>query len=423
LVIAEGEDNESGLDRNAAAVVRVLADQNIEPHAPEERAQRFAALSARVHVWRERAARARKRRRMLAVVGCLALVAGGAGLALRAGIGSGRATDQPLTYSLDGAPPVPGGYIEPAASTAAQTLSFSDGTQIKVAPASRARVVETTRQGGRVALEDGHAHVNVIHRPGAQWVFEAGPFLIHVRGTTFSFAWSGRDSRFEVQMEAGVVSVTGPVSGGEIVLRGGQKLAIDLRDRRPAATDASLAPPPPATPPVGSPAAAQPRVVRGGSAWAPERWAGHLEQGRAGLILAEARRMGLSLALEKTTAEQLAILATAARFQRDDELARRALLTQRRRFPHSKRGLEASFLLGRLDDESRGDTASALGWYDRYLAEAPDGAYVAEALGRKMVALQHSGRHAQAAEIAADYLRRFPTGAYAHAARALARAP
>jgi len=406
--------------------VRVLVDQNIEPCAPELRAQRFAALSARVHAWRARAARARKRRQALAVIGCLALVVGGVGLALRGRTGEGRGTDQPLTYTLAGGPPVPGGYIEPHATTA-QTLSFSDGTQIRMAPESRGRVVETTRHGARVALEDGQAHVQVNHRPGARWVFEAGPFLIHVVGTSFSFAWSGRDARFEGQMEAGVVSVTGPVSGGEIVLKAGQKLAIDLRElgdhAPPPEADLAPAAAPSSAAPVRTLPPAAPRSGRSGASWAPERWASHLEAGHSEVILAEVRRVGLSLALERTTGEQLAVLASAARYQRDDELARRALLAQRRRFPRSPRGLEASFLLGRLDDESRGDITGALGWYDRYLSEAPTGAYVSEALGRKMVALQHSGRHGEAAEIAADYLRRFPTGAYAHAARALARSP
>ena len=65
----------------------------------------------------------------------------------------------------------------------------------------------------------------------------------------------------------------------------------------------------------------------------------------------------------------------------------------------------------------------ALGWYDRYLLEAPRGAYVSEALGRKMMVLERTDRQAEATVIAADYLRRFPGGTYSHAAQALVRAP
>ena len=141
------------------------------------------------------------------------------------------------------------------------------------------------------------------------------------------------------------------------------------------------------------------------------------------MIVADARRIGLAKVFDRGSSEELAALANAARYQRDDALARRALLTQRRRFPRSVRAAEASFLLGRLDDESGGDARQALDWYDRYLREAPSGAYVSEALGRKMVVLQRTGRQGQASDIATDYLRRFPTGTYAHAARALVRAP
>jgi len=127
--------------------------------------------------------------------------------------------------------------------------------------------------------------------------------------------------------------------------------------------------------------------------------------------------------LEQGSSEDLAALANAARYKREDELARRVLLVQRRRFPRSVRARDASFLLGRLEDTSGGDADAALGWYDRYLVEAPDGAYVSEVLGRKMMALRRSGRQAEASEIAADYLRRFPAGTYAHAARSLLPSP
>jgi TolA-binding protein len=419
-VIADDDDKNDGLDLNATAVVRVMRDRPIEGRPPIARAQSFRALGARMQVMRARAARARKRNLALAAAGCAVVAVGAIGLSLRPRLDEAQASARPLTYTISGGAPVPGGYIEPAPAAAAPTLSFSDGTRIQMAPESRGRVVETWRHGGRIALEDGRAHVDVAHRPSARWVFEAGPFLINVKGTAFSFGWSGRDARFDVQMESGVVSVTGPVSGGEIVLRAGQKLAIGLRDQ-PAAPPSGSVPARDEAPP---PASAAPPPA-GGSAghWSPERWGTRLAEGRADLIVADARRIGLARVLERSNSEELAALANAARYQHDDALARRVLLTQRRRFPSSSRASEASFLLGRLDDESGGDIGGALRWYDRYLAEAPGGAYVSEALGRKMMALQRSKRHEQAAEIAADYLRRFPAGTYAHAARALVRSP
>jgi hypothetical protein len=63
----------------------------------------------------------------------------------------------------------------------------------------------------------------------------------------------------------------------------------------------------------------------------------------------------------------------------------------------------------------------ALTWYDRYLSEAPQGTYVPDALGRKMTLLGRWDRRAEAVALAAEYLRRFPQGTYANAARLLLR--
>ena len=221
------------------------------------------------------------------------------------------------------------------------------------------------------------------------------------------------------------MSVTGPVTGGEIVLRAGEKLSVSLTDDGvprpvvdgpPVKETVPLEEPPPAS---GSERPAADAASRS----SPGRWASWLVEGRAQAVIADARRIGIQKVMQRSSGEELAALASAARYQSEDELARRVLLTQRRRFPRSARATEASFLLGRLDDESSRDPGRALAWYERYLMEAPRGEYVSEALGRKMMVLERTHREDEAAAIAADYLRRFPTGTYAHAARALLRAP
>ena len=421
LVNDERNVKDGGLDPGATGAVRLMRDRRIDARTPAARSRSFRTLGTRLGAMRERA-----RKQKLAAIGlsCVAIAAAiGFGARSRLDVLPSGA----LTYTVNGGAPVPGGYILPAPAPAAPMLSFSDGTRVQMAAEARGRVVEVDRHGGRIALEDGKAHVQVAHREGARWIFEAGPFLINVQGTAFSFGWSGRDARFELQMDNGVVSVTGPVSGGEIVLRAGQRLAIDLHDRKlhDRKTAAAVPPAPAETPPAADapPARHSPAQTAGSERWSPEGWGARLSEGRADLIVADARRIGLAKVLDRGSSEELAALASAARYQRDDALARRALLTQRRRFPRSMRAAEASFLLGRIDDESGNDTRRALDWYDRYLREAPAGSYVSEALGRKMVVLQRTGRQGQASDIATDYLRRFPTGTYAHAARALVRAP
>jgi len=102
-------------------------------------------------------------------------------------------------------------------------------------------------------------------------------------------------------------------------------------------------------------------------------------------------------------------------------LARSALLAQRQRFPGSARSVDALFLLGRVE-ESR-DRARAISWYDEYLERAASGGYAAEALGRKMVLTNELKGRALARPIAEEYLRHFPKGSYAGAARTLRGEP
>ena len=108
--------------------------------------------------------------------------------------------------------------------------------------------------------------------------------------------------------------------------------------------------------------------------------------------MADAQRRGVASVLAGASSEDLAALADAARFRNQDQLARRVLLAQRRRFPGTLRAEEASFLLGRLADGPGGRASDALAWYDRYLREAPSGAYAAEAMGRMMLVLERQHR-------------------------------
>jgi hypothetical protein len=162
------------------------------------------------------------------------------------------------------------------------------------------------------------------------------------------------------------------------------------------------------------------------SASAPARaaanWVNELAAGNFAVILQQAEQRGLDAALAEVSSAELAALADAARYSRRDDVARRALLAQRRRFPRSARANDAAFLLGRLEEATQQPEA-ALTWYSRYLDESPHGTYVSEALGRKMTLVQRVHGPARAIPIAEEYLRRFGSGTYAAAARELIRAP
>ena len=352
----------------------------------------------------------------------------------------------PIAYRLEGGALAADGRIE-AAADVEPALRFADGTVIALSRATKARLASVDGRGAHVAIADGTASVNVVPKPHARWRVDAGPFVINVHGTVFSAAWHEATGRLDVKLERGSVSVEGPVTGGPIAMRAGQRLTVALHQSRvllraiddhegevaesdttagaPVAEVAPppvlattpaptlLAPPPAAVVPAPAPirtAMRQPRPARS--------WPSALASGDFAGIIEEAQR-DLPRALEASTSDDLAALADAARYRRQDELARRALDAQRRRFQGSPRAADAAFFLGRLDEKQGAGLVHALRWYDRYLDEAPSGSYVAEALGRKMVAVRDLYGVAQARAVADEYVRRFPHGSYAGAAQAL----
>ncbi|HEY5955971.1 MAG TPA: hypothetical protein VIV60_05435, partial [Polyangiaceae bacterium] len=150
-------------------------------------------------------------------------------------------------------------------------------------------------------------------------------------------------------------------------------------------------------------------------------WSEELAHGRWDRILDDVRRVGVEATLAEASSDDLFAVADAARFRRQPDLARSALLALRRRFPNSPRALDAIFLLGRIEESRGAGKASALARYDEYLARAPNGPFAGEALGCKMTLTDRLEGPAQARPITAEYLRRFPKGSYAGAARALIR--
>ena len=145
--------------------------------------------------------------------------------------------------------------------------------------------------------------------------------------------------------------------------------------------------------------------------WTPRAWSGAITTGNAARVLSQADAHGLDKTLLEVDGPALVALADASRYTGRPELAVRALLAQRQRFPDTPAAHAAAFLLGRLADD-RGEVAAGLAWYRRYLAETPNGPYAAEALGRKMLAVERiSGRDA-ARSVATEYVQRFPDGTY-----------
>jgi TolA-binding protein len=192
-------------------------------------------------------------------------------------------------------------------------------------------------------------------------------------------------------------------------------------DPVPSASNRELAPP---RQPEPAPSMASPAVTTAPGEPLPltSNWTADLAAGRFSSILSQAEQRGMDKVLGEASSDELAALADAARYSRREDVARRALTAQRRRFPRSARANDAAFLLGRLEEAGQ-HPELALTWYEQCLDESPHGTYTSEALGRKMTVLQRLNGAARARPIAVEYLRRYPDGTYAAAARALIRAP
>jgi hypothetical protein len=351
------------------------------------------------------------------------------------------AVDRPVTIDrIEGGELLDGGYLSESGHGGVGVF-FNEGSSFVLAPGTRGRLRELFKDGARFAIEEGAASFQITPNAARRWSVEAGPFLVTVKGTVFNAAWDPVSERFELSLRRGRVVVNGPVAGGAIPLRAGQHLVIVLPRAETLITEERSPEPPedqpaprsrPSEVPAAAPTAKHPATratVAGATAplvssdTAGRRWAELLAAGHWDRILADVDREGSNAVLESASSEDLLALADAARYRRRADLARAALLAQRRRYPGSVRALDALFLLGRVEELSPDGAARAIAFYDDYLERAPRGGYAAEALGRKMILSNGLGGPGKARPIADEYLRRFPSGSYAGSARALGHVP
>jgi len=344
----------------------------------------------------------------------------------------------PLTFEVDSAEVGNHDYFLVPATSPSAHVRFSDGSDITLEPGARGRVAELRADGAAIGLESGKASLRVVHRAGTRWSVNAGPFAIAVTGTAFDVGWSGTDELFEVNLRSGSVTVKGPMATSGIQLSAGERLVANLKEGQlrvehtvatansaPRGALASSA----GSDTGGSADESAPRRIDGSQARAgagavgagiadpKPNWGKRVAAGDFDAVLAEAHESGLDTVLSRSSLQDLVALGDAARYRGRSDVARRALLAQRERFAASTAARTAAFLLGRLAES---EPETAIGWYDRYLGEAPNGEFASEALGRKLVAVQSVSGPQAARPIAKEYLRRFPRGAYATKARELA---
>jgi len=399
---------------DAAGKLALLARQSLTGDPSRRDPTSFAKIDAKIAQ--------KKRQRRTTWASATAAVALAAALAVLV------TRTRALTYQVVNGAVVEGSRIVGGART---EVRFSDGSELALDPGTETRIAALDARGGQVSIDDGTAKVKIAKLPGAAWTLAAGPYSVRVTGTAFLLSWSKSKQAFEIAMKSGSVIVSGPLIGSGIALNAGQRLHSDVGTGRLLVDDGSAPSVAAALEPTPSPAAATPTPT---SALAPASpapsgpaseasapahvagldWRKKAAQGDFGDVIAAAERRGLDTTLATAPLDDLAALADSARYARRSSLAKRTLLAERSRFPKSSAARDAAFFLGRIAEDEGGGASE---WYDRYLNESPQGAYASQALGRKMM-LVYQQRGAKAAQsIAAEYLARYPSGAYAGTAK------
>ena len=342
-----------------------------------------------------------------------------------------------------------GSWID-APETASVPLNFSDGTSVEIAARSRARLLELGKQGAQLALESGHAEVNVAHGNDRHWELRAGPFTVIVTGTRFHLAWNPNEDQFELMLSEGQVELVGCGFGAGRKLVAGQLVRASCRNSSVnVAYSESLVskalPTSPQTPPAASttaetnanplPDESQAHATRGipgsahGSASTNQSnqvattstWIALVKQGKYDAALKAVERLGFAEESMHLGGDQLAMLADAARHARNPERARQALTLLRQRFPGTNQAGLAAFSLGVLEFDQRGAYLKAAEWFRLYLKETPSGPLTREARGRIMEASYRAGT-SDVGTLATEYLRDYPKGPHAALAEVILRA-
>lgn len=413
------------------------AAEALELHAS---ARQLAVERAR-HEYMATALKGRARTRMR--LGIVALAAAVALASVLVGIGALlHVRSRPLTFTAGERAGVLETWVA-APSERAIPLRFSDGTLLRLEPASRARVVAVDARGASLALESGSLHADVVHSAESAWRVIAGPLTVRVTGTRFDVRWSASTEEFSVAVSEGSVAISGAVVGVERPVRAGETLRVFVAERRmEVASTTTLAARDAPVPALGSALAAAPSVrerqtppprgpseVRSGSgrAAAPlasERTQGWRELARNGSLreafaLAEAE--GFGAACDSASPAELLQLGDGARLSGNAARAKQALTRLRQAFPADSRRAAAAFALGKVAFDQTRAYAEAAAWFSTSIREQPGGSLAREAAGRLIEAWRRAGDTARARSAAESYLAEYPQGPHAELARSLVR--
>jgi hypothetical protein len=317
-----------------------------------------------------------------------------------------------LSLSRRGADPsaVEGGSFSNV-STGPALLKLVDGSELQVAPSGRVDFQALSTESVRLVLSQGWVELDVTHRPGRQFVVQAGGVDVVVRGTHFRVELVEGDPQVvKVAVTRGKVDVRERHSGN-IAKQLGAGMTWTMGQREAGSIEPSPAPS------AGPAAEATPAPEPTSPSPAPSTEADQFGE------LYKARKLkqaydslgdaGFGRALEAAGPKRLLELADAARLSGHPRQAASAFDSLRRRYRSDARAGLASLELGRLRFDTLGDPAGALEAFRDAQALSRSPSVQEDALARQAQALEALGNGAGCRRVKAEYLRRYPSGIHA----------
>ncbi len=337
----------------------------------------------------------------------------------------------------------PGEWIA-APNNGSVPLLFADGTSLILQANGRARLTRGASEGATVVVERGELRANVQPRVGNHWRVDVGPFRVTVVGTVFDVSWQPELERFSLVLRKGVVTVAGPIIGGERTVRAGEQLDVwvargELQSTRidessaravGEADEKNEQRAPWSVASVSAPALRIPVENRGsgeapvalGATKSMEAFRLLARSDRYRDALVEAERLDFDALCGNASATDVLLLGDVARLAGNVGRARQAYLALRRRFVGGP-AAQGAFMLGRIAQDQQRSFIEAAAYFADYLREAPGGVFAREAASRLVESRMLAGDRAGAKFAAAQYLQSHPLGPYADKAKEIMRGP
>ena len=313
-------------------------------------------------------------------------------------------------------------------------------------PGSQAREVRADTRQVWVELERGDLNVRVNGNEETRWRVVAGRFTVTVLGTVFHVSHGPDDTRFEVRVTEGRVSVADSASYNA-TLNAGERFVSDKDGMRidratypsrrsgdrasvPVSTQSDEPPLQPASPSQegkrerapkkSSDAAEQKEATEPTEADTDQAppWLALVHRGEWQPAIALMKEADLPALIEKVDENALWHLANAARHSRRNVVATALLEAVRKKSSAPQRRATAAFLLGRITDTT-GTFEKAKQWYLIYLEEAADGPLAETALGKLIAAAWRAGDIRQSKDAALQYRSKYPNGIYTSVAKSV----